>query len=125
VDVSGPDDVARVFDTATRAHVGVVMLLGAPALLSHRARILDLAAEARLPVAAAWSEFAHAGALMTYGTNLPAMFRHAAGIVDRVLRGTRPGEMIARAQPRASDSFAAAAKIPRVINAVAAFARRS
>ena len=91
--VSHPDDVPRAFDAATRAHVGAVMLLGSPPLLRHQARILELAATARLPLISAWSEFAELGGLMTYGTNVPAMFRHAAAVADRILRGANPAEI--------------------------------
>jgi putative ABC transport system substrate-binding protein len=91
--VSRPDDVPRVFDAAARARVGAIMLLGAPPLLRYQARILELATKARLPLISAWSEFAEAGGLMTYGTNVPAMFRHAAAVADRILRGANPGEI--------------------------------
>jgi putative tryptophan/tyrosine transport system substrate-binding protein len=91
--VSRPDDVPRAFEAATRAQVGAVMLLGAPPLLRHQARILELATKARLPLISAWSEFADSGGLMTYGTNVPAMFRHAAAVADRILRGANPAEI--------------------------------
>ena len=91
--VSLPDDVPRAFEAATRARVGAVMLLGAPALLRYQARIVELATKARLPLISAWSEFADSGGLMTYGTNVPAMFRHAAAIADRILRGGNPAEI--------------------------------
>jgi putative ABC transport system substrate-binding protein len=93
MNVSGPDDVPRVFDAATRARVGAVMLLGAPPLLRYQERIVELATKARLPLIAAWSEFAESGGLMTFGTNVPAMFRHAAAVTDRILRGANPAEI--------------------------------
>jgi hypothetical protein len=55
--------------------------------------ILELATKARLPLISAWSEFAESGGLMTYGTNVPAMFRHAAAVADRILRGANPAEI--------------------------------
>jgi ABC-type uncharacterized transport system substrate-binding protein len=93
MNVSGPDDVPRAFDAATRAQVGAIMLLGAPPLLRYQAQILELATKARLPLISAWSEFAESGGLMTYGTNVPAMFRRAAAVTDRILRGANPGEI--------------------------------
>jgi putative ABC transport system substrate-binding protein len=38
-------------------------------------------------------DFVHAGALMSYGPNYPALFRRAAEYVDRILRGTKPGDI--------------------------------
>jgi ABC-type uncharacterized transport system substrate-binding protein len=93
LNVSRPDDVPRAFDAATRARVGAVMLLGAPPLLRYQAQLVELAAKARLPLVAGWSEFAEAGGLMTYGTNVQAMFRHAASVTDRILRGANPAEI--------------------------------
>jgi len=91
--VSVPADVPRAFEAARRPPVGAVMLLGAPALLRYQAQIVELATTARLPLIAAWSEFAEAGGLMSYGTNVPAMFRHAAVLTDRILRGASPADV--------------------------------
>ena len=93
MNVSRAEDVPRVFDAATWARVGAIMLFGAPPLLQYQARIVELATKARLPLIAAWSEFAEAGGLMTYGTNVPAMFRRAAAVTDRILRGANPAEI--------------------------------
>ena len=38
-------------------------------------------------------DFVHAGALLSYGPNYPALFRRAAEYVDRILRGTKPGDI--------------------------------
>jgi putative tryptophan/tyrosine transport system substrate-binding protein len=93
MNVRNPDDVPRAFDGATRAQVGAIMLLGAPVLLRYQAQVLDLATKARLPLISAWSEFAESGGLMTYGTNVPAMFRRAAAVTDRILRSANPAEI--------------------------------
>jgi putative tryptophan/tyrosine transport system substrate-binding protein len=53
----------------------------------------DLATRARLPVISAWRDFPQAGGLMSYGTNVPAMFRRAASYVDRILKGATPAEL--------------------------------
>jgi putative tryptophan/tyrosine transport system substrate-binding protein len=85
--------VSRAFNAAACAHVGAGMLLGAPPLFRYQAQILEHATAARLPLVSGWSEFADQGALMTYGTNVPAMFRHAAAVADRILRGADPADI--------------------------------
>jgi putative ABC transport system substrate-binding protein len=47
----------------------------------------ELARATHVPVISAWREFADAGGLTSYGTNVPAMFRRVAGHVDRILKG--------------------------------------
>src|SRR5262245_21772824 len=61
--------------------------------MRHRARIVEAAAKSRLPVMAQAKEFAEAGALMTYGVNLRDSFHRAASYVDRILKGTKPGDL--------------------------------
>jgi putative ABC transport system substrate-binding protein len=52
-----------------------------------------LALAARLPSTHGFREFVAAGGLMSYGANFPDMFRRAADLVDKILRGTKPGEI--------------------------------
>lgn len=60
---------------------------------SQRARVVDLAAKHRLPAVYGEREFADAGGLMAYATNLPATFRRTATCVDKILKGARPGDL--------------------------------
>jgi ABC-type uncharacterized transport system substrate-binding protein len=83
----------EAFDAANRAHVGALMVLGAPVLRSYQREIVALGAKARLPVISAWRELPEAGGLMSYGTSVPAMFRRAATYVDRILKGAKPGDL--------------------------------
>jgi putative ABC transport system substrate-binding protein len=46
-----------------------------------------------MPVMAAFREFTEAGILMSYGPNMPAIYRRAAVFVDKILKGTPPGEI--------------------------------
>jgi putative ABC transport system substrate-binding protein len=59
----------------------------------NRAHINALALNARLPTVAEFREFADAGGLISFGANLPDMFRRAADFVDKILRGTKPADI--------------------------------
>lgn len=69
-----------------------------PLLISNLVRINELAQGAHLPTIGSWREFVEAGSLMSYGSNIPEQFRRAAELVDKILRGTKPGD-IPVAQP--------------------------
>ena len=60
---------------------------------ANRTRIITLALSARLPTIFNTRDFVQAGGLMSYGPNYPAQFRHTAEYVDKILRGTKPGDL--------------------------------
>jgi putative ABC transport system substrate-binding protein len=59
----------------------------------HRTRLADLAARGRLPAAYGVREYVEAGGLISYGPDLPEIWRRAATYVDKILRGTNPAEL--------------------------------
>ena len=61
--------------------------------LMHRQRIATVAAERKVPAMYPYRAFAAAGGLMAYGADLSDAFRRAASYVDRILKGTKPGEL--------------------------------
>jgi putative tryptophan/tyrosine transport system substrate-binding protein len=60
---------------------------------TNRIRINILAVGARLPTMYGSRDYVEAGGLMSYGPNFPDLFRRAAGYVDKILRGTKPGNI--------------------------------
>jgi putative ABC transport system substrate-binding protein len=92
-EIQAAAQIPDAFDAAKRARVGALMLLGSPPLYALQGQTADLATKARLPVISAWRDFPEAGGLMSYGTNVPAMFRRAAFYVDRILKGATPAEL--------------------------------
>jgi putative tryptophan/tyrosine transport system substrate-binding protein len=60
---------------------------------THRVRINTLALAERLPTMHATREGVEAGGLMSYGPNLPDLFRRAADHVDKILRGSKPADI--------------------------------
>jgi putative ABC transport system substrate-binding protein len=59
----------------------------------YRDVIVAMAAKYRLPAVYPYRYFAAGGGLMSYGADLPDIYRHAASYVDRILRGEKPGEL--------------------------------
>jgi putative ABC transport system substrate-binding protein len=62
-------------------------------LFANRVRISTLAVAGRLPTTFGNREYAAAGGLMYYGANFPALFKRAADLTDKVLRGTKPADI--------------------------------
>ena len=61
--------------------------------IANRGLISELATAARLPAMYAYPEFVSSGGLMAYGIKLSEAYRGAAGQIDQILRGTKPGEI--------------------------------
>src|SRR5204863_1555031 len=62
-------------------------------LSSNRLRISILALGARLPTTHGFREYVESGGLMSYGPNFSYLFRRAGDYVDKILRGTKPGDI--------------------------------
>jgi putative tryptophan/tyrosine transport system substrate-binding protein len=61
--------------------------------LTNRIRFNTLVLPARLPTIAGYREYVEAGGLMSYGPNLPDLWRRAADFVDKILRGAKPADL--------------------------------
>jgi len=91
--VQRPDDVSEAIGNAKKEGVDAVMVLGTPTLFPQQHRIAELARSARLPTVSAWRQLPEAGGLLSYGANIRAMFRRAADIADKILKGAKPGDL--------------------------------
>jgi putative ABC transport system substrate-binding protein len=91
--VRDPGDVDRVFDALTREPNGGLMVLPDISMTNYREGIIALAARYRVPAVYPFRYFAASGGLMSYGSDVTEVFRRAAGYVDRILKGTSPGEL--------------------------------
>jgi putative tryptophan/tyrosine transport system substrate-binding protein len=85
-------DLEPAFDTF-KSQVDAVYLADAGLLDGNRTRVVSLVLDTKLPTTASISETARAGALMAYGPNYPDLFRRAAELVDKILRGTKAGDI--------------------------------
>ncbi len=86
-------EVPAALTTITRLHPAALIVLADPLTTAHRQAIIDFAATRRLPAMYELAVFADAGGLAAYGPSFPDLFRRAAGMVDKVLRGTKPGDI--------------------------------
>jgi putative ABC transport system substrate-binding protein len=92
LEIRRAEDIAPAFESlkgsADALYVCAQVLLNA-----NRVRINTLALGARLPTMHGLREYVEAGGLMSYGPNLPDLFRHAAEYVDKILRGAKPSDL--------------------------------
>jgi putative tryptophan/tyrosine transport system substrate-binding protein len=92
-ELRSPDDVADAVRAARDSQAQGLNVLSSPFLASLSREIINLTAEYRLPAIYQWREQAEAGGLISYGPSLAAMWRQAAIIVARVLKGANPADL--------------------------------
>jgi putative ABC transport system substrate-binding protein len=86
------EDIAPAFE-AFKGRADALYLIGDALVATNRMRINTLALGARLPTMGSFREFVETGGLMSYGPNFPDLFRRAADYADKILRGTKPGDI--------------------------------
>jgi putative ABC transport system substrate-binding protein len=93
VGVRTPEEIGPAFSTATRARAQAAYVVEDLLFFSQRATLLKLASQAHLPILYWVKEFAQQGGLLSYGPSYEDLMRRAAGYVDRILKGAKPGEL--------------------------------
>jgi putative ABC transport system substrate-binding protein len=86
------EDIAAGFAALT-LKAGALYVVQDALVVANRTQIITFALSKRLPMIISARDFVYAGALLSYGPNYPALFRRAAEYVDRILRGTKPGDI--------------------------------
>ena len=93
IEVRDLGNLDAVAAQVVRANVQGLFVGISPFFLSARTEITAMAARLKLPAMFSWREFTDAGGLMSYGSNLPDLYRTAARLVDRILKGAKPGDL--------------------------------
>src|SRR5215813_9383816 len=88
-----PKGIESAFQTATQNQVNAIMMTGTRPFFAERKRIVELAGKHRLPAIYPQKEYVEAGGLMFYGTDYDDLYRKAAHYVDKILKGTKPGDL--------------------------------
>jgi ABC-type uncharacterized transport system substrate-binding protein len=89
----GAKGLESAFQTAKQNQVGAIMTTAGRRFEDERKRIVELATKYRLPAIYPQKEFVEAGGLMSYGTDLPDLYRRAAVYVDKILKGAKPADV--------------------------------
>ena len=92
LEIRRAEDIAPAFETL-KGRAEALYVVGDALVTTHRIRINTLALAARVPTMHVVRELVEAGGLMSYGSNFADLFRRAADYVDKILRGTKPGEI--------------------------------
>jgi putative ABC transport system substrate-binding protein len=90
--VRGRDELDSAFAAMAATNVEAVTITNDGMFIANTKRIAGLAAKYRLP-SIGFDAFADAGGLISYGANLPEMFRRAAYFADKILKGMKPADI--------------------------------
>jgi putative ABC transport system substrate-binding protein len=86
-------DIENAITELGREPNGALILPPEPLTNAHRKRIVELATTYKFPIASALRSIAEEGGLLSYGANVPNLFRQSAEYVDRILKGEKPADM--------------------------------
>ena len=87
------DEIERAVSAFARSPNGGLIVTASAATVLHTNLIITLAARHKLPAVYNERSFAAAGGLVSYGPDFVDQYRRAAGYVDRILKGEKPGDL--------------------------------
>src|SRR5262249_40195792 len=88
-----PAELERTFAVGIPEGANALILFTHGVAVMNGGRIIEQAARERLPTMYGWRDFVEEGGLMSYGPDIPLMVKKAAGYVDRILKGEKPGDL--------------------------------
>ena len=94
VEVRRAEELESAFAAMTHAGADALIVLSDPALMAPlQGRVVDLAAERRLPAIYDWKFYVESGGLMSYGPSFQDIYRRTATYVDKLLKGATPADL--------------------------------
>jgi putative tryptophan/tyrosine transport system substrate-binding protein len=93
VEVRDSRELERALESMDRERPDALLILADPLTTDQRSRIVEFAAQERLPAMYETSRFVDAGGLMSYGPNVDKLVSRAAIYVDKILKGAKPADL--------------------------------
>jgi putative ABC transport system substrate-binding protein len=93
VEMRNPADLSRTLDAAGQANIDGLYVVSSRHTVANVQRIVEYASRQRLPMVGGWGAWVEAGALISYGPNVPDMIRQASAYLDKVLKGAKAGDL--------------------------------
>jgi putative ABC transport system substrate-binding protein len=93
VEVRSSDDFESAFRAANNAGIDSLYVVSSRQTVLNIKRIVEFAAQNRLPLAGGWGAWAKEGGLFSYGPDGVNMARRAANYIDRILKGAKPADL--------------------------------
>jgi putative ABC transport system substrate-binding protein len=103
-EISTEDGLEEAFAAMSKAAAQALVVLTDPILFSQRKRAVELARSNRLPAMYFFQGFVEEEGLVSYGPSDADLFRRSAAYVDKILKGTKPGDLPIE-QPTKFDLF--------------------
>jgi putative tryptophan/tyrosine transport system substrate-binding protein len=93
VEARGLDSLEQAFAMMVRERAQAFVMQGDSVLFNYRGQIAEMALRNRLPACSIQRELAEAGFLLTYGAEIPDIYRRLAGFVDKIFKGATPADL--------------------------------
>src|SRR6267378_920630 len=93
VEAAKVDDFDAAFSAMAKERVDGLIVLINPMFFLQRQHIIERAAKHRLPAIYEWKSFVQSGGLISYGADVPDIYRRTAGFVDKILNGAKPADL--------------------------------
>jgi putative ABC transport system substrate-binding protein len=93
VEAAKVEDFDAAFAAMAQERADGLIVLVNPMFFVQRKHIIERAANQKLPAIYEWKPFVQGGGLISYGADVPDIYRRAAGFVDKILKGAKPGDL--------------------------------
>jgi putative ABC transport system substrate-binding protein len=93
VEIKSLEGIDEIFRELSHKRIGSVLMLSSPIVGTNPQRVAALALEHKLPAITLFTEFAQNGGLLSFGPDIPAMYRQAGVMIRKLVQGESPAEI--------------------------------